>query len=60
MTIGVDLPRFMACFNHSNRRQTLDYHCIQPEEIGDAYENECEKIHYVTKLPHYLTNKNLK
>ena len=40
MTIGVDLPRVMACFNHSNRRQTLDYLCIQPQEIGDVYENE--------------------
>ena len=40
MTIGVDLPRVMACFNQSNRRQTLDYLRIQPQEIGDVYENE--------------------
>jgi site-specific recombinase XerD len=40
VTFGVDLPRLMACFNHSTQRQTLDYLCIQPEEIGDVYDNE--------------------
>jgi hypothetical protein len=40
MAIGVDLQRLMACFNYSNRRQSLDYHCIQPEEIKEVYENE--------------------
>jgi integrase len=40
VTFGVDLPRLMVCFNHSSQRQTLDYLCIQPEEIKDVYENE--------------------
>jgi integrase len=40
VTFGVDLPRLMVCFNHSTQRQTLDYLCIQPEEIKDVYENE--------------------
>ena len=40
VTFGVDLPRLMMCFNHSTQRQTLDYLCIQPEEIKDVYENE--------------------
>jgi integrase len=40
VTFGVDLPRLVVCFNHSTQRQTLDYLCIQPEEIKDVYENE--------------------
>lgn len=40
VTFGVDIPRLMACFNHSTQRQTLEYLCIQPEEIRDVYENE--------------------
>jgi len=40
VTFGVDLPRLMVCFNHSSQRQTLDYLCIQPEEIRDVYQNE--------------------
>lgn len=40
VTFGVDLPRLMVCFNHSSQKQTLDYLCIQPEEIKDVYENE--------------------
>ncbi|MFH1991947.1 MAG: tyrosine-type recombinase/integrase [Pseudomonadota bacterium] len=40
VTFGVDLPRLMVCFNHSTQSQTLDYLCIQPEEIKDVYENE--------------------
>jgi hypothetical protein len=27
----------MVMFNHSTQRQTLDYLCIQAEEIKDAY-----------------------
>jgi len=37
---GTDIPRLMVCFNHSTQRQTLDYLCIQPEEIKDVYANE--------------------
>ncbi len=40
VTFGTDIPRLMVCFNHSTQRQTLDYLCIQPEEIKDVYENE--------------------
>jgi integrase len=39
VTFGVDIPRLMVCFNHSTQRQTLDYLCIQPEEIRGVYEN---------------------
>ena len=37
---GTDLPRLMVCFNHTTQRQTLDYLCIQPQEIKDVYQNE--------------------
>jgi len=40
VTFGVDLPRLMVCFNHSTQKQTLDYLCIQPQEIKDVYDNE--------------------
>lgn len=32
-----DLPTLMTMFNHSSQKQTLDYLCIQPEEIKNAY-----------------------
>ncbi|OHB59770.1 MAG: integrase [Planctomycetes bacterium GWF2_42_9] len=32
-----DLPTLMQMFNHSSQKQTLDYLCIQPEEIKCAY-----------------------
>ena len=34
---GTDIPTLMAMFNHSSQKQTLDYLCIQDEEIQDAY-----------------------
>jgi integrase len=37
---GTDIPRLMVCYNHSTQKQTLDYLCIQPEEIKDVYANE--------------------
>jgi integrase len=40
VTFGTDIPRLMVCFNHSTQRQTLEYLCIQPEEIRDVYQNE--------------------
>lgn len=40
VTFGTDIPRLMVCFNHSTQRQTLEYLCIQPEEIKGVYENE--------------------
>ncbi len=40
VSFGVGLPELMVCFNHSSQRQTLDYLCIQSEEIRDIYANE--------------------
>jgi integrase len=40
VSFGIDIPRLMVCFNHSTQRQTLDYLCIQPQEIRDVYQNE--------------------
>lgn len=31
------IAEIMVMFNHSSQRQTLEYLCIQPEEIKDAY-----------------------
>jgi len=39
VTFNVSLPILMECFNHSNQKQTLDYLCIQPQEIREIYEN---------------------
>ncbi len=35
--INTGIPELMAMFNHSSQKQTLDYLCIQPDEIKDAY-----------------------
>ncbi|MGO9530951.1 MAG: tyrosine-type recombinase/integrase [Syntrophobacteraceae bacterium] len=40
VTFGRGLPELMVCFNHSSERQTLDYLCVQPEEIKSIYANE--------------------
>ncbi|WP_320008479.1 tyrosine-type recombinase/integrase [Maridesulfovibrio sp.] len=40
VTFGVDIPTLMEIFNHSSQKQTLDYLCVQPEEIKDVYMNE--------------------
>ncbi|MBC8418529.1 MAG: tyrosine-type recombinase/integrase [Desulfobacteraceae bacterium] len=40
VTFGRSLPELMICLNHSTQRQTLDYLCIQPEEIRSVYENQ--------------------
>jgi integrase len=40
VTFGVGLPELMVCFNHSTQRQTLQYLCIQPEEVRSVYANE--------------------
>lgn len=36
----VGIPELMVCFNHSTQKQTLDYLCVQPEEIKNVYANE--------------------
>lgn len=38
-TFRVPLPVLMECFNHSTQKQTMDYLCIQPEEVKAVYEN---------------------
>lgn len=40
VTFGTDIPTLMQMFNHSTQKQTLDYLCIQPEEIKAAYMRE--------------------
>jgi integrase len=40
VVFGTGLPELMVCFNHSTQRQTLEYLCIQPEEIRSVYANE--------------------
>ena len=35
--LNTSIPELMVMFNHSSQRQTLDYLCIQPDEIRDAY-----------------------
>ena len=35
--LNTSIPELMVMFNHSSQRQTLDYLCIQPEEIRSAY-----------------------
>jgi integrase len=40
VTFGVGLPELMVCFNHATQKQTLDYLCVQPEEIRSIYANE--------------------
>jgi len=40
VTFGMGLPELMVCFNHSTQKQTLDYLCVQPEEIKSVYSNQ--------------------
>ena len=40
VVFSTGLPELMVCFNHSTQRQTLEYLCIQPEEIKSVYANE--------------------
>ena len=40
VTYGVGIPELMVTFNHSTQRQTLDYLCIQPDEVKSIYMNE--------------------
>ncbi len=40
VTYNVGIPELMVCFNHSTQKQTLDYLCVQPEEIRSVYANE--------------------
>jgi integrase len=40
VTFGRGLPELMTIFNHSNQKQTLDYLCVQPDEVRDIYLDE--------------------
>ena len=40
VTFGRGLPELMTVFNHSNQKQTLDYLCVQPDEVRDIYLDE--------------------
>ena len=35
--LNTGVPELMVMFNHSSQKQTLDYLCIQPDEIRNAY-----------------------
>lgn len=35
--LNTSIPELMVMFNHSTQKQTLEYLCIQAEEIKDAY-----------------------
>lgn len=35
--LNTTITELMLMFNHSSQKQTLDYLCIQPEEIREAY-----------------------
>jgi hypothetical protein len=37
---STDIPTLMVCFNHATQKQTLDYLCIQPEEITNVFNME--------------------
>jgi len=40
VTYGVALPVLVELYGHTTQRQTLDYLCVQDEEIKDVYMNE--------------------
>lgn len=40
VTFGMDLPTLVDCFGHATQRQTLEYLCIQEEEVKRAFMNE--------------------
>ena len=40
VTFGRGLPELMTVFNHSTQKQTLDYLCVQPDEVKDIYNDE--------------------
>ena len=40
VTFGTGIAELMVVFNHSTQKQTLDYLCVQPDEIKSVYKNE--------------------
>lgn len=37
---GTDLPTLQTMYGHAHQRQTLDYLCVQPDEVREAYMKE--------------------
>lgn len=40
VAFGTGIAELMVVFNHSTQKQTLDYLCVQPDEIKSVYANE--------------------
>lgn len=40
VSFNVGVPELMVAFNHSSQRETLEYLCIQPDEVKSIYMNE--------------------
>ena len=40
VTFGMGIPELMTVFNHSSQRETLEYLCVQPDEVKSLYANE--------------------
>jgi hypothetical protein len=40
VSFGVGIPELMVTFNHSSQRETLEYLCIQDDEVRSIYMNE--------------------
>lgn len=40
VTFGTSIPILMICFNHTTRRQTLDYLCVKQGDIEEVFLNE--------------------
>ena len=40
VTFGRGIPELMTVFNHSSQKETLEYLCVQPEEVKSLYANE--------------------
>ncbi len=40
VTFGVGLPELVDIFNHSSQKETMNYLCVQPEEVKNVYMNE--------------------
>jgi len=40
VTFGSGIPELMVAFNHSSQKETLDYLCVQPEEVRNLFANE--------------------
>ena len=40
VNFGVSLPELMVIFNHSSQQETLNYLCVQAEEVRSIYQNE--------------------